>query len=184
MAMKILGIGGSLRKGSYSAALLRAATELLPNGVTMEIADLSGIPMFNQDDEASPPEPVRRFKSQIKEADAILFSTPEYNFGIPGYLKNAIDWASRPNGDNSFKDKPAAIMSSSGGMLGGIKAQLQLRQILVYLDMHALNDSIVASGVNKIIDADGKLTDQRMRDRVKQVVEELVAWANRLSAKR
>ena len=180
MALKILGIGGSLRKGSYSMAVLKTAMELLPEGCSMEIADLSDIPIFNQDLEDKMPASVKRFKKQIKGADALLFCTPEFNFGVPGYLKNAIDWASRPHGDNSFDDKPAAIMSSSDGMFGGIKAQLQLRQYLVYLNIHALNDSVSVGQVPQKLDANGKMTDQRTRDRIKQLLEELVAWAKRI----
>ncbi|MCW6160192.1 MAG: NAD(P)H-dependent oxidoreductase [Candidatus Micrarchaeales archaeon] len=181
MAMiKILGIGGSLRKGSYSKAVLEAAMELLPKNVSMEMADISQIPIFNQDEEAESPPSVKRLKKQIRDADAILFCTPEYNFGIPGYLKNAIDWASRPYGDNSFDDKPAAVMSASDGMLGGIKAQLQLRQSFVFLNIHAVNDSVTVSQVTQKLGPEGKLADQRTRERIRELVEELVAWTIRI----
>ncbi len=178
--IKILGIGGSLRKGSYSRAILMAAVELLPKNVSMEVADISDIPIFNQDEEAESPPSVKRFKKQIKDADAILFCTPEYNFGMPGYLKNAIDWASRPYGDNSFDNKPAAVISASDGLLGGIKAQLQLRQVLVFLNIHAVNDSVTVSQVTQKLDLAGRLTDQRTRERIRQLVEELVAWTIRI----
>lgn len=174
--VRILGIGGSLRKGSYSMAVLKAAGKLLPDGAKFEMADLSEIPVFNQDNEAKPPQPVARFKKQIREADAILFCTPEYNYGIPGYLKNAIDWASRPYGDNSFKGKPAAIMSASGGMFGGIKAQLQLREHFVFLDIHAVNDSIAVSHVDKKLSSDGELTDEYTIKRIRELLQELVEW--------
>lgn len=176
----IVGIGGSLRKGSLSMAVMRSAVDLIPKGAEMEIADLAEIPVFNQDYETSPPEPVRRLKEQIKRADAVLFVTPEYNFGLPGYLKNAIDWASRPYGDNSFEGKAGAIISSSNGMLGGIKAQLQLRQSLVYLDVHALNDSIAISNVDKKLGPDGKLADERTVEHVKEMLADLVEWAGRI----
>ena len=159
--IKIFGIGGSLRKGSCSMAVLKAAGELLPEGAEFEVADISEIPIFNQDDETKMPQSVAKFKKQIKEADAILFCTPEYNYGIPGYLKNAIDWASRPYGDNSFKGKPAAIMSSSGGMFGGIKAQLQLREYFAFLDIHAVNDSVAVSHTDKKLDKDGRSKRRR-----------------------
>ena len=183
-AIRVLGIGGSLRKGSYSMAVLRAAGRLLPDGAKFEVADLSGIPIFNQDNEPKPPQSVVKFKKQIREADAILFCTPEYNYGIPGYLKNAIDWASRPHSDNSFKDKPAAIISSSGGMFGGIKAQLQLREHFVYLDMHAVNDSIAVSNVEKKLDSDGELTDEYTIRRIKELPKELIEWTDRIAVER
>lgn len=178
--IKILGIGGSLRKASYSRSVLEAALELLPKNVSMEIAGISGIPIFNQDEEAEAPQSVKRFKRQIRNADALLFCTPEYNFGVPGYLKNAIDWASRPYGDNSFNDKPAAVMSASDGILGGIKAQLQLRQSFVFLNIHAINDSVTVGQVAQKLDSSGRLADQRTRDRIRQLIEELVAWTIRI----
>ena len=120
--LKILGFAGSLRVGSYNKALLRAVVDLLPKGVTLEIFDLIGIPAFNQDIEMDMPSKVKEFKLKIREADAILIATPEYNYSVPGVLKNAIDWASRPYGDNPFEGKPVAIMSASIGMLGGARA--------------------------------------------------------------
>jgi chromate reductase, NAD(P)H dehydrogenase (quinone) len=117
--LKFLGFAGSLRLGSYNKALLRAATNLLPENATLEIFDLNDIPPFNQDLEMDIPKEVTEFKSKIREADAILIATPEYNYSVPGVLKNAIDFASRPYGDNPFDGKPVAIMSASIGMLGG-----------------------------------------------------------------
>ena len=137
--LKILGFAGSLRVGSYNKALLRAATELLPDDTTLEIFDLDGIPPFNQDLEMDMPAKVKEFKSKIREADAILIATPEYNYSIPGVLKNAIDFASRPHGDNPFNDKPVAIMSASIGMLGGARAQYHLRQTFIFLNMYPTN---------------------------------------------
>ena len=138
--MLILGFAGSLRAGSYNKALLRAAIDLLPEGVTLEIFDLLGIPAYNQDLESDMPIKVKEFKSKIREeSDAILIATPEYNFSVPGVLKNSIDWASRPYGDNSFDSKPVAIMSASIGMLGGARAQYHLRQMFVFLNMYPVN---------------------------------------------
>ena len=138
--LKILGFAGSLRAGSYNKALLRAAIELLQEGVTLEIFDLLGIPAYNQDLENDMPTKVKEFKSKIREeSDAILIATPEYNYSVPGVLKNAIDWASRPYGDNSFDGKPVAIMSASIGMLGGARAQYHLRQMFVFLNMYPVN---------------------------------------------
>src|SRR4051794_24323307 len=118
MPIAILGIAGSLRKASFNRALLRAAIELAPPDVTVETFDLSPIPLFNEDIERDPPASVVDLKARIRAADAILFATPEYNFSIPGVLKNAIDWASRPYGDNAWDGKPVAIMGASVGYLG------------------------------------------------------------------
>ncbi len=177
----ILGFAGSLRKESYNKALLRAAKELLPADAKLEIFDLEGIPPFNQDQESTPPEKVKEFKSKIKAADAILIATPEYNYSIPGVLKNAIDWASRPYGDNAFEDKPVAVMSASIGMLGGARAQYQLRQTFVFLNMHPINrpEVIVPSAFEKI-DENGQLKDETSREFIKELLEELVAWTKKL----
>ena len=107
--LKILGFAGSLRKASYNKAILRAAAELVPQNAELEIFDLDGIPPFNEDLESNPPAKVTEFKAKLKAADAILIATPEYNYSMPGVLKNALDWASRPYGDNSCDDKPLAI---------------------------------------------------------------------------
>jgi chromate reductase len=177
----ILGFAGSLRKGSYNRALLRAAAESLPEGARLEIFDLDEIPPFNQDLEKQMPEIVKGFKAKIKAADAILIATPEHNFSIPGVLKNAIDWASRPYGDNSFEGKPVAIMSASTGMLGGARAQYHLRQTFVFLDMHPINKpEVIVTFARDKIDEQGKLTDETTRKIIKQLLESLVAWTQRL----
>ena len=121
--INILGFAGSLRKGSYNRSLLGAALELVPEGVNIEVFDLDGIPPFNQDLESQPPERIKEFKARIRMADAILIATPEYNYSIPGVLKNAIDCASRPYGDNAFEGKPVAVMGASIGMLGTARAR-------------------------------------------------------------
>lgn len=137
--VKILGFVGSLRKGSFNRALMRTAIELAPEGAELEVFDLEGIPPFNQDLENQPPQQVKEFKAKIRNADALLIASPEYNYSIPGVLKNAIDWASRPHGYNAFEGKPVAVMSASIGRLGGARAQYHLRQSFVYLNMHPLN---------------------------------------------
>ncbi len=179
--LKFLGFAGSLRVGSYNKALLRAATDLLPQNATLEIFDLNGIPPFNQDLEMDMPEKVTEFKSKIREADAILIATPEYNYSIPGVLKNAIDFASRPYGDNPFDGKPVAIMSASIGMLGGARAQYHLRQVFVFLNMHPINgpEVIVTFAENKF-DANGKLIDENTSKFLKQLLENLANWTRRL----
>ena len=182
--LKILAFAGSLRVGSYNKALLRAATNLLPDNATMEIFDLDGIPPFNQDLEMNMPEKVTEFKSKIREADAILIATPEYNYSVPGVLKNAIDFASRPYGDNPFDDKPVAIMSASIGMLGGARAQYHLRQMFVFLNMHPVNgpEVIVTFAQNKF-DTNGKLIDENTSKFLKQLLENLANWTRRLRGK-
>ena len=179
--ISILGFAGSLRKGSYNRALLRAAAEVLPKDASLEIFDLEGIPPFNQDLEQSVPVKVKEFKAKIKAADAILIVTPEHNYSIPGVLKNAIDWASRPYGDNSFEGKPGAIMSASTGMLGGARAQYHLRQVLVFLNMHPLNKpEIFVTFANQKFDEQGRLTDEKTKEFIKGFLETLVAWTKKL----
>ena len=179
--ISILGFAGSLRKGSYNRALLRAAMELMPKDVKFEIFDLEGIPPFSQDLEAKMPERVVEFKAKIKAADAILVATPEYNYSIPGVLKNAIDWASRPYGDNSFEGKPAAIMSASTGMLGGARAQYHLRQVFVFLNMHPVNrPEVFVTFAPQNIDESGRVTDEMTRKFMGELLESLVAWAKLL----
>src|SRR3954464_9460593 len=134
-ALRILGIAGSLRRGSYNRAALRAATQLVPAEATIDVFAIDSIPGFSEDDEKNQPAKVVELKRRIRESDAILFVTPEYNYSVPGVLKNAIDWASRPYGDSAWDGKPAAIMGASVGMLGTARAQYHLRQIMVFLNM-------------------------------------------------
>jgi chromate reductase len=179
--VNILGFAGSLRQGSYNKALLRAATELVPQDANLEIFDLEGIPPFNQDLEKSMPPKVKEFKAKIKSADAILMVTPEYNYSIPGVLKNAIDWASRPYGDNSFTGKPVAVMSASTGMLGGARAQYHLRQVLVFLDMYPINKpEVFLTFANQKFDDKGRLTDEKAKELIKELLTALVTWTRKL----
>ncbi|HVP92941.1 MAG TPA: NAD(P)H-dependent oxidoreductase [Acidobacteriota bacterium] len=180
-SITILGFAGSLRKGSYNKALLLAAMELMPEETKLEIFDLEGIPLFNQDLENQIPERVKEFKTKIKLADAILIASPEYNYSIPGVLKNAIDWASRPHGDNSFEGKPVALMSASTGMLGGARAQYHLRQSFITLNMHPLNKpEVIVTFAHQKFDKNGNLTDENTRKIIKKLLENLVEWTRRL----
>lgn len=180
----ILGFAGSLRKGSYNKALLRAAVELKPKDAELEIFNIDGIPLFNQDLEAHVPEKVKDFKTKIRAADAILIATPEYNYSMPGVLKNAIDWASRPYGDNSFEDKPVAIMGASPGGFGTARAQYHLRQICVFLNMHTVNKpEVFVAFAHTKIDENGRVMDEETRERIKQLLESLVSWTRRLEAR-
>jgi len=182
--MKILGFAGSLRKASFNKALLKAAVEVAPEGVDLEVFDLEGIPPFNQDLEMQPPARVVEFKTKIRAADAILIATPEYNYSMPGVLKNAIDWASRPYGDNAFSGKPVAVMGASVGLIATARAQYHLRQSFVFLNMHPLNQpEVMVPFVEGKVDAAGRLTDDAARQRIRELVEALAAWTGRLSKK-
>ena len=179
--IRILGIAGSLRKHSYNRAVLRAATQLLPAGVSLDIFDLDGIPLFNQDDDQNPPAKVVDFKKRIREADAILIATPEYNYSIPGVLKNAIDWGTRPYGDNAWAGKPAAILGASVGPFGTVRAQNHLRQVLSALNMFLVNQPEVLIGdATKKFDAQGNLTDEKTKEMIGKLLANLVAWTMRL----
>jgi len=181
--ISILGIAGSLRKGSFNKALLRVAAELVPENARLEIFDLDGIPPFNQDLESQPPDKVREFKEKIKTADAILIVTPEYNYSIPGVLKNAIDSASRPYGDNAWNGKPVAVMGASIGMLGTARAQYHLRQSFVFLDMYPLNKpEVMVPFVEQKIDQNGRLTDDKTREKIRELLVALIAWTKRLKS--
>jgi chromate reductase len=181
--VKILGFVGSLRKGSYNKALMRAAVELVPADATIEVFDLAGIPPFNQDLENQPPQIVREFKDKIRAADALLIATPEYNYSIPGALKNAIDAASRPYADKVFDGKPVAIMSTSIGHLGGARAQYHLRQCFVFLNMHPINDpEVMLPFAKQNIDENGNLTNEETKKLIRELLEELIRWTRKLKA--
>jgi len=176
----ILGFAGSLRKQSYNRALLSAAHEMVPDNATLEIFDLEGIPPFNQDLENQPPQKVKDFKARIRAADAILIVTPEYNYSIPGVLKNAIDWASRPYGDNAFEGKPVAMMGASIGMLGTARAQYDLRRSFVFLNMHPMNQpEVMVPFAQDKVDDNGRVTDEKTRQKIEELLEGLVAWTKR-----
>jgi len=174
----ILGIVGSLRKGSYNHLALKAAQELVPEGAVLSLIELHGIPVFDQDTEMAMPAAVLEFKRQILAADAILFATPEYNYSVSGALKNAIDWASRPYGESAWTGKPAAVMGASTGSLGTARAQYHLRQILVTLDMPTVNQPEVMIGnAAQRFDADGRLTDEPARQFIQKLLGALVQLA-------
>jgi len=179
--IRILGIAGSLRGESYNRAALRAATELVPEGATIEIFELDGIPGFNQDEEKNPPAKVTELKKRIREADAILIVTPEYNYSIPGVLKNAIDWASRPYGDSAWDGKPAAIMGASVGTIGTARAQYHLRQMMVFLNMFPINQPEVMIGnASERFDPEGNLTHDATKEFIRQLLQNLVEWTRRI----
>jgi chromate reductase len=181
MELHIVGIAGSLRRGSYNKAALLAAIELAPSGVDIELLELRDIPSYNQDREKDPPESVAELKTAIRAADAVLFATPEYNYSIPGVLKNAIDWASRPYGQSAWDDKPAAIMGASISAFGTARAQHHLRQILSYLNMYTINkpEVLIANAFDKFDEA-GRLTDEATREQIKELLTALNNWTLRL----
>lgn len=179
--VKILGIAGSLRRASYNHAALIAAQSLLPVDASLDIFDLEGLPLFNQDKEEEPHAGVDAFKQAICAADAIVIATPEYNYSIPGMLKNAIDCASRPYGKSAWAGKPVAIMGASVGLFGSARAQYQLRQCFIFLDMHPINQPEVMIGnAKKAFDAQGKLTDETSQALIRQLLENLVRWTRQL----
>ena len=180
--IRMIGIAGSLRKGSYNRATLRAAVELAPDDAGIEIFELDDIPGFNQDEEQNPPEKIAELKRKIREADAVLFVTPEYNYSVPGVLKNAIDWASRPYGDNAFDGKPAAIMGASIGGIATARAQYHLRQMMVFLNMFPVNQPEVMIGnAGDKFDEQGNLTDEQSKQLIRQLLQNLVEWTRRIS---
>ena len=180
--MKILGISGSLRKGSYNTAALHAAQELLPQGVTLEIFDLSSIPMYNADIEPFPPA-VKILRERIAHSDALLIATPEYNHSIPGVLKNALDWASCAP-DPPCENKPVAIFGASTGRFGTLRAQIHLREICAALDMIILpKPELFISHADEKFDAQGHLTDAQTRERLRALLGALIEWTRLISSR-
>ncbi len=178
--IKILGIAGSLRKQSYNRGLLQAALEVVPPNCQLDIFDLEEIPLYNQDKETNLPPSVVRLKTAVRAADAILIATPEYNYSIPGVLKNAIDWASRPYGDSAWDNKPVALMGASPALQGTSRSQYHLRQVFVYLNMHPLNrpELMIGSAENKF-DSQGKLTDPKAHQKIGELLVALATWARK-----
>jgi chromate reductase len=175
--VRILGIPGSLRRASYNRAALRAAEELLPADATLEVVDLGGIPPFNEEDERSLPARVAELKAQIRESDAILIATPEYNYSVPGVLKNAIDWGSQPLGSNVWGGKPAAIVGAANSVVGTARAQLHLRQSLVALNMLVYNAELLIGRAPEKFDSAGDLIDPETRAALRDF---LAAWMESL----
>lgn len=181
--VRILGISGSGRRRSYNTALLEAARELLPGDAVLEVYDVSGFPLFNQDLEFEMPAAVRKFKEKIRQADAIFFATPEHNYSISAVLKNAIEWGNRPETDNSWDGKPAAIMSASTSPRGGVRGQLHLRQIMVDLNMYPINQpQLLVARAEERFDAKLKLTNEESREILQNLLAILVEWTRKLQS--
>jgi chromate reductase, NAD(P)H dehydrogenase (quinone) len=179
--IKILGIAGSLRKASFNRGLLRYAMEVAGPEIEMQTFDLGLLPMYNSDLEAELPKVVVELKQKIKDADAILLVTPEYNYSISGVLKNALEWGSRPWGENSWEDKPVAITGAGTGSHGTARAQYQLRQMFVDLNMLALTSpELMVPRAEEKFDENGNLTDEKTKQRVQDLLVALVEWTKRL----
>jgi chromate reductase len=182
--ISVLGICGSLRRGSFNRAALDTAIELKPAGMDVTVADISQIPLYDEDVRAQGfPPPVETLRQQIKAADALIFACPEYNYSMTGVLKNAIDWASRPP-DQPFAGKPVAILGAAAGMAGGARAQLHLRHSCVFLDMHPLNkpEVLIFQAQNKF-DASGRLTDDVARGLIGDLMAALLRWTRQIGGK-
>lgn len=181
--MHVLGISGSLRKDSFNTAALNACAQLLPPGVTMSVADLSAIPLYNEDVRAQGlPAAVQQLREQIRAADALVIATPEYNYSIPGVLKNAIDWASRPP-EQPFDGKPVALIGATPGGLGTSRAQYHLRQVFIYLNGQVLNrPEVFISGAPSKFDAGGKLTDAGTAENLGKMLAALADAVRRKNA--
>ena len=181
--LRVLAFAGSLRAASYNKMLLRAAVELAPAGMEIEIHDIGEIPLFNEDVEAAgTPLAVEAFREAIRRADALLIATPEYNHGVPGVLKNAVDWASRPPRRSVLACKPAAVFGASPGATGTARAQTQLRASFVFTDTPTLpQPEVLVFRAHEKFDADGRLTDEPTRAFVGRLLVALADWTTRLT---
>ena len=174
--MKVLGLSGSLRDASYNTMLLRAAAELLPQDVELELwAGLKTIPPYDEDDDVEPaPAPVAELRAAIAGADAVLIATPEYNASIPGVLKNALDWVSRPLRSNPLRNKPAVVIGASTGAFGAVWAQAELRKVLGTIGARVLEGDVAVGHAPTRFDEEGRLTDEQLLEQLQEVVSSLV----------
>lgn len=176
----IVGLCGSLRAKSYNRGLLQAAAELLPPDVRLVVPDLTGVPEYNEDLDDQVPERVVQIKAGIAAADALLIASPEYNYGVPGWFKNVLDWVSRPPMATPLRHKPTAVVSASFGERGGARVQIALRQTLVFTDTYVLPRPELFVGMAATKFQDGQLTDPATRQALAELVQALVHWARRL----
>ncbi len=177
--MRVLGIAGSLRRASHNRSLLRAAAELLPPEAELEVWDgLAAIPAYDEDlDQEGEPEPVAAMRRAFAEADAVLISTPEYNSSIPGALKNALDWASRPFPGNCLRNKPVAVMGTSTGLFGAVWSQAETRKVLKAIGAYVLEEELPVGQAASAFDADGRLLDRDQQELLRELVQSLVREA-------
>jgi chromate reductase len=179
--VQVLGISGSLREGSHNKRLLEAAAGELPPGVTLELFEgLADVPAYVEDAESDRPAGAQAFIDAIAHADALLFATPEYNSSMPGALKNALDWASRPFPDNVLHDKPAAVIGASTGMFGAVWAQADLRKVLSTSGARVVDAELPVGHADGAFDGSGHLADPEAAQRLREILESLVAQAEQL----
>ena len=180
--VRVTGFAGSLRAGSYNRALLRAAVELAPEGMTIEVVEIAGIPLYDADVEVQgDPEPVAAFKRAIAAAAGLLIATPEYNLGVPGVTKNAIDWASRPPRNSVLNGKPVAVMGATPGMGGTARGQSQLRQAFVFTNSFAMpQPEVLVRRASELFDAEGRLIDEPTRAHLGKFLAAFAAWIERV----
>jgi chromate reductase len=178
----VAGFAGSLRKASFNRALLRAAVELAPKGMTIEVLEIGGIPVYDADVEAEgDPAPVAAFKRRVGEADGLLIATPEYNHGVAGVTKNVIDWASRPPRKSVLDGKPVAVMGATPGMGGTARGQSQLRQAFTFTNSYAMpQPEILVARAGEKFDEDGRLVDDTTREFLAKFLVAFAAWIERV----
>ena len=182
--MKVLGISGSLRHESYNATLLRAAAELLPPPVELEVFEgLKAVEPYDEDDDRGRgPAGARRLRAAIESADAILIAAPEYNSSIPGQLKNALDWASRPKGENALWGKPAAVVGASTGMFGAVWSQAEVRKVLGATGARVIDEELPVAHAHEAFTEEGRLREPELRERYAEILAELVSEAEQAAA--
>jgi chromate reductase len=183
--LSILGISGSLRRDSHNTKLLRTAAELLPPSVELEIFDgLRAVEPYDEDDDlGGGPEGARRLRKAIESADAVLIATPEYNSSLPGQLKNALDWASRPRGENALLGKPAAVVGASTGMFGAVWSQAETRKVLGASGARVIEDELPVARADDAFTEGGSLVDPELRDRYRDIIDQLVSEAEQAEPK-
>ena len=178
--MKILGISGSLRSDSYNSALLAAAAELFPEDAELEAYDgLKSVPPYDEDDDVDPaPAAVARLRDALAGADAVLFATPEYNSSVPGSLKNALDWVSRPVATNPLRNKPVAVVGASTGAFGAVWAQAELRKVLAAIGARVVDGEVAVGHAPTRFDEDGRLEDESLQEQLQETLEALLTEAD------
>ena len=177
--IRVLAISGSLRRGSHNTTLLRAAADLLPPSVELELFDgLKAVEPYDEDDDqGAGPAGAKRLREAIEAADAVLIATPEYNSSIPGQLKNAVDWASRPLGENALWGKPTAVVGAAAGMFGAVWAQAEMRKTLAAAGARIVDRDLPVGRAGNAFTAEGRLADTELQDRYTEILDELVALA-------
>ena len=178
--MKVLAVSGSLRRGSYNTQLLRAAEELFPPGVDFALYEgLKGVPPYDEEDDVQPgPPAVAALRLAIADADAVIFATPEYNSSVPGFLKNALDWVSRPLATNPLRNKPVAVIGASTGAFGAVWAQAELRKVLAAIGARVVDGEVAVGHAPTRFDERGRLEDDSLQEQLEETVEALLAEAD------